>query len=285
MPVQLYAAALETSNQSIASFLEPNDYAEVSTAIINAHIAGKTYRPDANNPSEFSEVSTPNFVKRFALSNVALKLQVQPEWSLGLIYDQPYTTDISYAFKPVLSSSAQLVNAVNFKTDSDNLTALLGYQPNLSWNYYGGVSYQNLDTQLQISGQSMGLLMDYSANAENDSAMGWLAGISYQIPAYALKTSLTYRSKIRHHPLLQEQIFSTPTILALNLSAARHINIETPQSVNFDFQSGINPNNLIYTSLRWVNWEKFKIISPLLSTTEPVSLVDYKKISSPAHWV
>ncbi|MFH7765721.1 outer membrane protein transport protein [Acinetobacter sp. BSP-28] len=279
MPSYLYASALETSNQSIASFLQPHHYAEFSTAIVDANISGKTLRPDTNNPSTFTEISTPNFTHSFYLSNVALKLQVAPQWSFGLIYDQPFGTDIGYTLEPVVTSPADLVNAVHFKLDTHNLTALVGYQPSPFWNFYTGLSYQTLETQLKISGQSMGILADYVADTNQDPAMGWLTGISYQIPEYALKTSLTYRSKIRHKPQFHEQTSSIPEIPALNLSSTQHISIATPQSLNLEFQSGISPRNLVYTSLRWVNWKNFKMISPLMSSTEsgPVNLVDYQK--------
>jgi long-chain fatty acid transport protein len=33
---------------------------------------------------------------------------------------------------------------------------------------------------------------------------GWLAGLSYQIPEYALKTAITYRSKINHQSITRD---------------------------------------------------------------------------------
>lgn len=109
--------------------------------------------------------------------------------------------------------------------------------------------------------------------------MGWLAGINYQIPEYALKTSLTYRSKIQHTSQFYEQTSSIPAIPVLNLSSAQHISIDTPQSLNLEFKSGITPRNIVYTSLRWGNWKNFKMVSPLMSLDKatPVNLVDYQK--------
>lgn len=279
VPGDLYASALESSSQSIASFLQPHHYAELSTAIVDANISGKTLRPDANNPSTFTEISTPNFTDSFYISNAAFKLQLHPHWSLGLIYDQPFSTDIGYALEPVVSSPADLVNAVHFQLDTHNLTALFGYQPNPSWNFYTGLSYQTLDTELKISGQSMGILADYIATTDQDPAVGWLTGIIYEIPEYALKTSLTYRSRIQHKPQFHEQTSSTPEIPILNSTSTQHISIDTPQSINLEFQSGITPRNIVYSTLRWVNWKKFKMISPLMSSAEPVpvNLVDYQK--------
>lgn len=131
----------------------------------------------------------------------------------------------------------------------------------------------------------MGIQADYIANMDKDSALGWLAGISYQISEYALKTSLTYRSKIQHTPQFYEQTSSIPAIPVFNLSSAQHISIETPQSLNLEFKSGITPRNIVYTSLRWVNWKNFKMVSPLMSLDKatPVNLVDYQKKSAFSH--
>ena len=96
LPTPVFSAALETSNQSIAIFLQPNNYAEFSTAFINANISGNTYRPEANNPSIYTETSTQDFVNHFYLSSAALKLQLDSNWSAGLIYDHPFGTDVSY---------------------------------------------------------------------------------------------------------------------------------------------------------------------------------------------
>lgn len=278
LPTQVFSAALETSNQSIAIFLQPNNYAEFSTAFIDANISGNTYHPEASNPSIYTETSTQDFVNHFYLSNAALKLQLDSNWSAGLIYDQPFGTDVNYALAPVATSPDDLVNAVRFKVDSNNLTALVGYQPNQYWNVYTGLSYQTLKTHLKISGQSMGLLVDYIGDIKKDSASGWLTGVSYQRPEYALQSSLTYRSKIRHTQHFQEQISTVPAIPLLNLASDQNTTIETPQSVNLEFQTGITANHLIYGSVRWVNWQNFKIFSPLISSDSdtPVPLVDYQ---------
>ncbi len=279
VPTQVFPAALETSNQSIAAFLEPNNYLEFSTAMVDANVSGNIYRPEADDPSTLTEISTANFVRHYVLFNAALKLQLQPNWSFGLMYDQPFGTHVDYTFDPVPSSPFDLVNAIQFKIDTQNLTTLLGYQPNPSLNFYAGLSYQTLTSQLKISGQSSGLLIDYNGDIQKNSAHGWLTGMSYQIPEYALKTSLTYRAKIRHKQPFDEQLTTIPAIPILNLSSDQTTTIETPQSVNLEFQSGITAHNLIYGSLRWVNWQNFKIASPLISSSDdsPVLLVDYQK--------
>lgn len=150
---------------------------------------------------------------------------------------------------PVPISADNLVNAVHFKLDTNNITTLVGYQPNQSWSVYTGLSYQSLKTHLKILAQSMGLLVDYIGEIKKDSSTGWLTGMSYQRPEYALQTSLTYRSKIRHQQQFQEQVSTVPAIPLLNLASDQKTSTEIPQSVNLEFQSGITANNLCISAL------------------------------------
>ena len=174
LPTQVFSAALETSNQSIASFLEPNNYLEFSTAIVDANVSGNIYRPEAEDLSTLTEVATPNFVRRYVLFNTSLKLQLHPNWSLGFIYDQPFGTNVDYTFDPIPSSPANLINATQFKLDTKNLSSLLGYQPNPFLNFYAGLSHQTLSTQVKISGAIIGFI-DRLSWRHSKKFCSWLA--------------------------------------------------------------------------------------------------------------
>ena len=278
LPMHVYSAALETSNQSIASFLQSNHYVEFSTAIVDANVSGHTDRPTANHSATFTETSTQDFVHDYVLSNAALKLQIQPNWSFGIIYDQPFGANLGYALAPIPAYQNTLINAVRLKMDTHNLSTILGYQPNTAWNFYTGLSHQTLKTHLKISGQLSSIVVDYMGETKTDAAQGWLTGISYQIPEYAFKTSITYRSKIRHKSLFHEQTNSNPTVSLFDITSDQNTTIETPQSVNIELQSAITSHSLLYGSLRWVNWQNFKIVSPLISSDRNplVTLVDYQ---------
>lgn len=94
------------------------------------------------------------------------------------------------------------------------------------------------------------LLMDIMLNLKKRE-LGWLLGGSYQIPEIALKAAITYRSKIKYDFQVDENIFGEP----LQYTAPAKTKVETPQSVNIDFQTGIAEKSLAYMSLRWVNWK------------------------------
>ncbi|MCP5775014.1 hypothetical protein NL389_34860, partial [Klebsiella pneumoniae] len=81
------------------------------------------------------------------------------------------------------------------------LTFLVGFQPTENWNLYGGAVYQTVKGNVQLRGTAYGstiALGKYNADMKEDSAVGWIAGLAYQIPEIALKASLTYRSEIDH---------------------------------------------------------------------------------------
>jgi long-chain fatty acid transport protein len=149
------------------------------------------------------------------------------------------------------------IEATNINFDSHNITSLFGYQPNPSWQIYAGLAIQSFEGNLDVFGQSFYFLNGYRAEFEKDHALGWLAGLSYQIPKYALRSSLTYRSAIKHQMHVNESIQNQP----IHLTTANKTKIETPASVNLDFQTGLSPQSLLYASLRWVNWSDY-IIQP-----------------------
>ncbi len=79
--------------------------------------------------------------------------------------------------------------------------------------------------------------------------------MSYQIPDIELKLAVTYRSKIKHEMNVEESIYDQP----INVTSFEKTKITTPQSINLDFQTGVNQSTLAFINLRWVNWKKFNI--------------------------
>lgn len=255
IPPTLQAGGMELSGQSIWSFYEKGNYAELTVAHLNADISGQV-----QNQAELAEIgvadfSTGNFVEDRDFVQAALKFQLHPKVSLGLIFDQPFGVDIQYHYRPDTMIGPIEIEATEIAFDSDNITSLFGYQLNPAWQIYAGLALQSFEGDLQVFGQSFSFLNGYRAEFEQDYAFGWLTGFSYQIPEYALRTSLTYRSAIKHQVHVNEYIQNYP----INFTTADKTTIETPTSINLDFQTGLSQNNLLYASLRWVNWSDYVI--------------------------
>lgn len=90
-----YSAAFEQSNQSIQSFFEKNHYAEISLAWVRPDISGQVQHTEQLQQLGITDFSTGQLASTQFISNVALKLQLHPQLSWGLIYDQPYHVDVA----------------------------------------------------------------------------------------------------------------------------------------------------------------------------------------------
>ena len=254
-----FAAALDRSGQSIAAFLQPNNYFEAGITVLDPNVSGK----------DISQNNTGNMANHYYSPNAALKIQATDKFSIGLIYDQPYGADAEYTGKSnfIESRPVPFKGGTSVTVDTENLNLLFGYQPNQNWNLYAGAVYQTLDSTVLLRGESYSAYNGYDFKTGRDEAVSWLAGVAYQMPEIALKASLTYRAKIKHEMNAYEKhgaagMTQSPTLNAgltqIN-NAEGQTEITTPQSVNLDFQTGIMENTVAFANLRWVNWKDFAI--------------------------
>jgi len=187
-------------------------------------------------------------------------------------------------------ANAQLANSEGTKVEvrSENITAIMGMKlgANKNFQIYGGPVAQRVQADVKLRGSAYGLATGYTSHISPDQDYGWLAGVAYSKPEIALKAALTYRSEIDHSMDITET-YPLAGLLAGNPAAATQTNnmeITTPKSVNFDFQTGINPTTLATAKVRWVPWGDFSIVPPLynaVSKNNPaygpdgLALVDY----------
>nr|WP_313973862.1 outer membrane protein transport protein [uncultured Psychrobacter sp.] len=166
-------------------------------------------------------------------------------------------------------AASQLANTEGTKVEvrSENISAILGMKVGANKNFqiYGGPVAQRIKADVRLRGSAYGPATNYTSHVSPDQDYGWLAGISYSKPEIALKAALTYRSEIDHKMDITET-YPLAGLLAGNPAAATQTNtmeITTPKSVNFDFQTGINPTTLATAKVRWVPWGDFSIVPPL----------------------
>ncbi len=182
----------------------------------------------------------------------------------------------------------------NVEVRSQSLTGLLGmkFGANKEFQVYGGPVAQRIQADVKLRGLAYGPATGYTSNSNPDMDYGYIAGVSFSKPEIALKAALTYRSEIDHdveiaetYPLRGIRAIgqgATPEQAAAEANQITNYEISTPKSVNFDFQTGINPTTLATAKVRWVPWGDFKITPPLYNETSKISygpdglnLVDY----------
>ena len=166
-------------------------------------------------------------------------------------------------------AAGQLANneGTNVEVRSESITAILGakFGANKEFQVYGGPVAQRIQADVKLRGSAYGPATGYTSHISPDQDYGYIVGASYSKPEIALKAALTYRSEIDHSMKIAET-YPLAGLLAGNPAEASQttaMEITTPQSVNFDFQTGINPTTLATAKVRWVPWSDFSIVPPL----------------------
>ena len=259
------AAGLDRSGQSIAAFLQPGNYAEAGISVLDPTVKGKDLIK--NNVSDMAE--------DYYFPSAAIKVQATEQISLGLLYDQPFGADAMYNLEQSMFTNG--IEATKVEVETHNFTALIGYQPTENWNFYAGPVWQTVEADISLRGQAYispkdptKVLSGYDIKIHEEEAFGWLAGFAYQIPEIALKTSVTYRSEIKH----KAKSVETHKLMPM-LNVESQLDAITPQSVNIDFQTGVAANTLAFANIRWVHWDQFAVTPKFLNSASGNNLIDY----------
>ncbi len=274
IPTITFAAGLERSNQSITAFLQPGNYAEAGLSGVIPNVKGED--------NEHHRVG--DMADSYIVPSAALKVQATDHISLGLIYDQPFGGDSTYQVDGSNFADNKNSESTSVDVNTNNLTLLAGYQPTENWNFYGGAVWQTVEADISLRGDAYGkppyTLSGYDIKVKNEDAWGWLAGFAYSKPEIGLRAALTYRSEIEHNARsIEDSNLPIPGLGHLEST----VQAVTPQSVNFDFQTGITKKTLATANVRWVHWDQFKVTPTLLATATSMlpggskqNLIDYK---------
>lgn len=189
---------------------------------------------------------------------------------------------------------SSLGEATAVSVSSKNLTGLVGVKlgANKNLHIYGGPALQQVEADVALRGPAYLTSAGYDAHISPTTELGWVAGAAYSIPEIAFKAALTYRSEIDYDAPIGETMASlnylppaTKTAIETSVVNADKVKITTPQSVNFNLQTGINREHQLLGTLdvRWVPWSDFKITPPLYNTAskaqypDGLNLVEYGK--------
>ncbi|MEL6914969.1 MAG: outer membrane protein transport protein [Pseudomonadota bacterium] len=194
----------------------------------------------------------------YAQAGFAYKQQLTDALSLTLIYDQPFGAQVSYdSGAPFFGGFAEI--------ESDAFTVLGRYELGNGLSVHGGVRALKLEGEIFT-------LFDGGANpallsAESDFEFGGVLGVAYERPDIALRVALTYSSAIdvgfdgtesRLDPAGGPGGVPDPTAAA-TITADSAFDVEFPESINLDFQSGVAEDTLVFGTVRWVGWGGFNL--------------------------
>jgi len=251
------AAGLDRSGQDITAFLQDGTYAEAVYTYLDADVSGKD--SSGNKIDDIAE--------SYDFFRYGVKADINDTFSVGILYDEPFGAAADYSgnnnFVDQNPLSPRNGEGTNVEVRTESITGILGAKlgENKNLQVYGGPVAQRVKADVKLRGEAYSVANGYTLNVNADQDYGWLAGVSYSKPEIALKAALTYRSEIEHTANSAELYPFVDSLPIPGLSANRSgdIEITTPESVNFDFQTGINPTTLATAKVRWVPWSDFAI--------------------------
>ncbi|MDN3446831.1 outer membrane protein transport protein [Psychrobacter sp. APC 3281] len=316
------AAGLDRSGQDVTAFFQDGTYAEAVYTYIDADVSGydsANVNP-AQNAYERGN-KTGDIAEAYDFFRYGVKTDINDTFSIGLLYDEPFGAAAEYTQSNFVANDDGIVaNATtlggqgvdgltaggiataqdftagentNVEVRSQSLTGILGmkFGANKNFQIYGGPVAQRIESTTKLRGLAYGPATGYTSNSNPDMDYGYIAGIAYSKPEIALKAALTYRSEIDHSIEISETYpiaailggASTPEQIAAGGTQVSNYEITTPKSVNFDFQTGINPTTLATAKVRWVPWSDFVITPPLYNEVskrnygpDGLNLVEYE---------
>ncbi|MDR9395107.1 OmpP1/FadL family transporter [Roseovarius sp. SYSU LYC5161] len=248
------AGGLDRSYTPVDLIFEKGNYAELSFGYTDPDLTGNDVLGNAIS----------NVGGSFGIAGAGLKLDFGDKLSFGLIYDQPYGSDILYGGNPATTMLA----GTRAKTESNALTALLKYRATDRFSVYGGPRLLHAEGEVSLSGLAYGPFSGYDVNFASDNGVGFVAGAAYEIPDIAFRASLTYHSAIDLGMVTTETFPATapvpvPTTVPLTTG---NTDVEVPQSIELALQTGIAKNTLAFGSIRWSEWEAFTLTPPAFGT-------------------
>ncbi|MFN0115752.1 MAG: hypothetical protein ACKVPY_13860 [Paracoccaceae bacterium] len=239
------AGGVERSTQSVAILFEPGTHAEFSLGAVAPDVSGTAFGQ-----------SSGDMIGDYATWSLGYKQALSDNLDVALILDQPIGAEIDYP-----ASGTYSLRGTAAELDSAALTGLLRYRlPSSgasSMSVYGGVRLQSVSGTVDIfTNFPLPGPVVYGLRTDTDYRAGYVVGLAWERPDIAARVAVTYNSAITHTLSMAET-----SNVAGSLTSDQ--DVEIPQSLNVEFQSGIAKNTLLFGSVRWVDWTAFRIAPPV----------------------
>ncbi|MEZ5779603.1 MAG: outer membrane protein transport protein [Paracoccaceae bacterium] len=249
------AGGVDRSGQSVSVIFEDGNYAEFSLGTVSPDVSGTAVAVPAPG---LNGAKSGDMAASYIQFGGAYKHRFSDQLDAAIIVDQPFGADVSYP-----NGTNYYAQGATAELNTTAITGVLQYTMPSNVSVYGGVRYQTMSADASIP-----FVGGYVAKGDRDGAFGYLLGVAYEKPEIALRVALTYNSKIKHELKTSENSALGPLSTVTD--------IETPESVSLEFQSGVAKDTLVFGSIRWVDWSNFDITPQQYQTlTGGGSLVSY----------
>ncbi|SEK83293.1 OmpP1/FadL family transporter [Pacificibacter marinus] len=231
-----FAGGMDRSGQSIAPIFEDGSYVELSFGSITPSVSGTLGVSSGSMAPSYTRVAG------------AYKRDLSDSLSMALIIDQPFGADVDYP-----TGTGYALAGSKATVTTTGITALLRYKFSDRISVLGGIKHLTSHGEVELP------FAGYSLDTTTENDWGYILGAAYEIPDIALRASLTYSSAT-------DIAFTASEDLTGVGAADSALDVTMPQTVNFDFQTGIAADTLLMFSARWAEWSSTTITPDLYTT-------------------
>ena len=172
-------------------------------------------------------------------TTLTFKTQINDKISIGVAKYKSAEISLDYAESTALGGA---VTPVTVDLTVDTLALLGRYELNDNLSMIGGLKYST-----GSGGGNVLVAPEGTIQAQDDSVLGGIVGVSFEKPEIALRISGTYQAK-------QDMAHPTTTNLGAGPIDLENTKSALPESFTIDFQSGIAPNTLLFGSIHRAFW-------------------------------
>lgn len=236
-PTFASAGGIDRTGNAYSVLFEDGNYAQLSFSSVSPDVSGE-YQ------AAFGGGSTENMAESYLSLGAALKYGVTDQIDLALFVNQPFGADADY--------TAGLYTGLSAEWTSTQVAALAKYQATDAISVYGGPRVVQSQANIAIPA-ALFSENEYTAETDTNTQFGYVLGAAYEVPEIALRVGLTYESGMTHDFETTEAVNGTTVLESTT-------DIELPQSVALDFQTGVAANTLVFGSIRWSEWSVWQVV-------------------------
>lgn len=248
------SGGIDRSGQFLGPLWEPGNYAEFSFGHVKPSV-------DGNDLAVYGGSATGDVASSYNQLGMAYKHQFNDNWSAAIILDQPFGADIAYP-----DTGSLMLGGTKATVDGYSLTGVARFvMPETGFGAHAGIRAKRTEADVTLKGAAYGPVSGYNLDVGSDTSYGWLAGVSWERPDIAARVALTYNSAVDHDFRVTESGPNVdpdgpgPIPAMPLLNGTSDLTVQTPKSWNLEFQTGVNPQTLVFGSIRWVDWSSFRV--------------------------
>lgn len=233
------AGGIERAVLNYGILYEEGSRAEIGFSTVSPTVSG-TYVAGLGGGS------TGDMAGSYQTFSFAYKQDLNDKLSFGIFVNTPYGADANYTAGPYTGLQATW--------DSKQIAGVMRYEITPAVSLLGGLRYVRSSADINIPPALLGF--NYTASGTTGD-LGYVVGAAYEKPEIALRVALTYESAIKHSfPTVETGAPFGPAGIDTTTE------VEMPQSITLDFQSGVAKDTLIFGSIRWAEWSAWEVRPP-----------------------